>query len=71
MTKRERESLKKAIACFVDEHEGGWAKGMAKLQAMLRADAKRRQRLAAQNQRPNAPSPQTPNLFAIQARRSA
>ena len=48
MTKKERDGLKKAIAYFVDEHQGGWEKGMERLQALLRADAKRRQRLAGQ-----------------------
>lgn len=65
MTKKEREGLKQAIAYLVDEHEGGWAKGMAKLQGLLRADAKRRQRLAANRRQQGGAEPQTATLFAI------
>ena len=65
MTKKERDGLKKAIAYFVDEHQGGWEKGMSRLQALLRADAKRRQRLAGQKLQEDKKEPRTQALFQV------
>ena len=65
MTKKERDGLKKAIAHFVDEHQGGWEKGMGRLQALPRADAKRRQRLAGQKLQAEVKKPRTYTLFQV------
>jgi hypothetical protein len=67
MTKSERDGLKKAVAYFVDEHEGGWEKGMEKLQALLRADAQRRKRLAGKKvQEEPEKTRETATLFPLQ-----
>ena len=66
MTKNERDGLKKAVAYFVDEHQDGWAKGMEKLQVLLRADAKRRKRLAGKKVQEFEKTRTTATLFPIQ-----
>jgi hypothetical protein len=65
MTKKERDGLKKAIAYFVDEHQGGWEKGMSRLRALLRADAKRRQRLVGQKLQADKKESRTIALFQV------